>query len=307
MVYVCYDEDMNNSHTAQVKDKLVTFTHLGNKMLPKFEQVTSVAAIPFTNDGKLVAVNLRHRGLDLLAVFADVIRLDKDLIEDVRAPYDTVYMRSHFSEPTLTPEYFRSEMTTLVHTLKTMNPNVRFIDGMDTVDAIMAYEDKWLQYLTYGAFMPHTEQYNDTVDMTKFKHPVFKNRLSSRGSGVTWNQAKANPSNGEWIIQESLNIQEELRIYVILGEVYPLAAVRCSMDAGQKAEAIDFRELTDEEIRYTQEVMRQSSSLEVVGIDAARTVEGDLKVIEVNRSPGFATFEQLTGVNLARVLYDKLG
>lgn len=56
---------MNNSHTAQVKDKLVTFTHLGNKMLPKFEQVTSVAAIPFTNDGRLVVVNLRHRGLDL--------------------------------------------------------------------------------------------------------------------------------------------------------------------------------------------------------------------------------------------------
>lgn len=56
---------MNNSHKAQVKDKLVTFTHIGNGVLPNFNQVTSVAAIPFTKDGNLVVVNLRHRGLDL--------------------------------------------------------------------------------------------------------------------------------------------------------------------------------------------------------------------------------------------------
>lgn len=56
---------MNNSHKALVKDKLVTFTHIGNGVLPNFDQVTSVTAIPFTSDGQLVVVNLRHRGLDL--------------------------------------------------------------------------------------------------------------------------------------------------------------------------------------------------------------------------------------------------
>jgi len=61
----CYYETMNNSHQAQVKDKLVTFTHIGSSFLPDFSQVTSVAAIPFTSDGKLVVVNLRHRGLDM--------------------------------------------------------------------------------------------------------------------------------------------------------------------------------------------------------------------------------------------------
>lgn len=33
--------------------------------MPPFKDVTSVSAIPFTEDGKLVVVNLRHRGLDL--------------------------------------------------------------------------------------------------------------------------------------------------------------------------------------------------------------------------------------------------
>jgi 8-oxo-dGTP pyrophosphatase MutT (NUDIX family) len=56
---------MNNVYRAQVKDKLVTFTHLGNENLPDFSLVTSVSAVPFNKDGTIVAVNLRHRGLDL--------------------------------------------------------------------------------------------------------------------------------------------------------------------------------------------------------------------------------------------------
>ena len=53
-----------DSYTQKVKGKVVTFTHLGAKTVP-FEQVTSVAVVPFTASGQLVVVNLRHRGLDL--------------------------------------------------------------------------------------------------------------------------------------------------------------------------------------------------------------------------------------------------
>lgn len=38
--------------------------HLGPVEVP-FKQVTAVIAIPFTKDGKLTAVRLRHRGVDL--------------------------------------------------------------------------------------------------------------------------------------------------------------------------------------------------------------------------------------------------
>lgn len=53
-----------NSYTQDVKGKNVTFKHLGVVDIP-FEHVTSVSAAPFTENGELVVVNLRHRGLDL--------------------------------------------------------------------------------------------------------------------------------------------------------------------------------------------------------------------------------------------------
>lgn len=56
---------MNNSYKITVGGRLVTFTHLENGELPDFGQVTSVAAIPFTSDGRLVVVELFKRGLDL--------------------------------------------------------------------------------------------------------------------------------------------------------------------------------------------------------------------------------------------------
>lgn len=55
----------NNSYTTLVKGKRVTFKHLGATELPDFKYVTSVSVIPFTEDGDIVAVQLRHRGLDL--------------------------------------------------------------------------------------------------------------------------------------------------------------------------------------------------------------------------------------------------
>jgi len=244
--------------------------------------------------------------LDLLGVFADVIKLDEGSVNSLEMSYDTIYIRSHFSEPALTPEYFRHEIERLVQSAKTTNPKVRFIDSMDTVDTIMAFEDKWLQYETFGSFMPRTELYDESIDTSSFVRPVYKNRLSSNGSGVTWDQEKAVRSNNEWIIQESLDIEEELRIYILFGEVYPIGAVRRNMTEGHKAQAIDSRKLSEDEINFSLSLMKRSVGLDIVGIDVARTVDGELRLIEVNRSPGFAKFEELTGVNLASLLYEKL-
>lgn len=55
----------NSSYTTLVKGKQVTFKHIGTTELPPFQFVTSVSVIPFTEDGDIVAVRLRHRGLDL--------------------------------------------------------------------------------------------------------------------------------------------------------------------------------------------------------------------------------------------------
>ena len=55
---------MSNSFKIPIKNKLVTFTFLGRDMLPSFNEVTSVMAIPFTESGELVIIDLYNRGWD---------------------------------------------------------------------------------------------------------------------------------------------------------------------------------------------------------------------------------------------------
>lgn len=245
--------------------------------------------------------------LELLKAYADVIVLDEGSVAKNSRTYDTVYIRSHFSDPSTLPQVFRSEIDKLVEYAKVMNPQVRFIDNMDTVDAIVTFEDKWHQYELFGKFMPHTQPYGHGTDITSFKRPIFKNRLSSRGSGVTWEQDRVAKSNGEWIVQESLDIREELRIYVIQGEVYPIGAMKQVMTEGNKAHALSCRTLSQDEIDFSLSVMKMAPSLDIVGIDVARTSDGQLALMEVNRSPGFAKFYELSGVNIAETLYGSVG
>lgn len=55
----------DNSYIALVKGKQVTFIHQGASATPDFKYVTSVSVIPFTESGDIIAVRLRHRGIDL--------------------------------------------------------------------------------------------------------------------------------------------------------------------------------------------------------------------------------------------------
>ena len=57
--------ELNNKYSSVINDKLVTFTSIGVINLPPFSKVTSVCVIPFTKEGKIVAVRLKNRGLDL--------------------------------------------------------------------------------------------------------------------------------------------------------------------------------------------------------------------------------------------------
>ncbi len=57
--------ETKNSYVAFVKSKQVTFKHLGQDHTPPFESMTSVSVVPFLKNGDIVAVRLRHRGLDI--------------------------------------------------------------------------------------------------------------------------------------------------------------------------------------------------------------------------------------------------
>jgi len=243
--------------------------------------------------------------LELLGVYADVIVLDKGPIPSSLQHYDTLYIRSHFGQAATLPEVYRTEIDLLVQLAKQANPDIKFIDDTYTIDKILAVEDKWLQYTTYGDFMPKTQLLGDELDTSGFERPVFKNRLSSHGNGVTWNIEDVTQPVNDWLIQESLDITEELRVYIIHGKVYPLAAVRQSKTLNQSTQAVDARTLTQEEIEFSTGIGEKSPDMSIVGIDIARTSAGKLYLLEVNRSPGFGKFAELTGVNLARFLYDE--
>lgn len=253
----------------------------------------------------VIAVSL-DSSLALLGKHADVMVLDQKPVPGISNVYETIYIRSHFSHPDTLPQNFRAEIDDLIEEAGHFNPTIQFIDSMDTVDKIVEFEDKWQQYQTFTEFMPYTKLYEENMDISGYARPIYKNRLSSRGAGVTWDKSKITQAPRNWIVQESLDIQEELRIYIIFGEVYPVGAVKKSMSEGDKAEGINSRQLTQDEIEFSLSIIRQAPGLDMVGIDIARTTSGKLYLMEVNRSPGFAKFYELTGTNLADELYSRL-
>ena len=241
--------------------------------------------------------------IDLLGAFADIIILDKDPVPNAMAFYDTLYIRSHFGQSSTLPQVFRTEIENIVKRATQENPNIKFIDGVNSVDKILSIEDKWRQYDTYSVFMPKTKLLAEDLDVSGFDTPIYKNRLSSNGNGVTWDIDKTTGPKEDWLVQESLKITEELRVYLIYGEVYPVGALRRSKSSDENTQAVDSRLLAQDEIDFSLRIGEKGPSMDIIGLDIVRTEDGRLYLLEVNRSPGFGKFEKLTGINLAGVLY----
>ncbi len=82
-----------------------------------------------------------------------------------------------------------------------------------------------------------------------------------------WDINKVVGSQNDWIVQKSLDIAQELRVYVIYGNVYPVGTIRQSMSMTQKAQAVSFRELTLDEIEFASKVWQVVPYLDMVGHD----------------------------------------
>lgn len=241
--------------------------------------------------------------IDLLRTFADIIVLDKEPVPNKLPSYETLYIRSHFGHPSTLPEVFRSEIENIVKLAKQENPDVKFIDNTDTVDKVLEAEDKWNQYKIFSSFMPKTKLLGNNLDVSGFNHPVFKNRLSSHGNGVTWDIKETTSPRHDWLIQETIDINEELRVYVINGKVYPIGAVRQSKTSNHNMQALGSRPLDLDEIEFSSRIRQKAASMDIIGLDIARNSDGKLYLMEANRSPGFGKFATLTGINLASFLY----
>ncbi len=78
------------------------------------------------------------------------------------------------------------------------------------------------------------------------------------------------------------------------------------MTSERNTQAVDSRKLTKDEIDFSLKIAKQNRQMDMIGLDIVHAADGKLYLLEVNRSPGFAKFAELTGVNLASTLYHEI-
>ena len=228
----------------------------------------------------------------------DVLLLGSDDSVDDLSAYKSVYIRSQFNDEKFMPQNFASQINKIGTLAR--NAGIKLIDNMGSVDEIIAFEDKWYQFQLFREFMPETKL---ASEQPGFGEPViFKKRISSRAAGIAWLRSDIIGNLDDWICQPILDIQEELRVYVVRGMVVEVASIRQTKTMDQKIKVIGTRHLTSEERHFAEQVYKKRPSLDLVGIDIAVTSNG-LRLIEVNRSPVFASFMRESGQNLAELLY----
>jgi len=64
------------------KDELVNFVQLDQDFIPPFEKITSVAVVPFTEDGKIITTILRDRGIDIPG--GHILKTENNIKETVK-------------------------------------------------------------------------------------------------------------------------------------------------------------------------------------------------------------------------------
>jgi len=208
--------------------------------------------------------------------------------------FDTIYFRSHFSIPETLPNVFATEIDTVSRDFA----RNYFIDNTKTCAEIIDFEDKWQQYQIFRELMPETWRFRDAPKDEKL---IYKKRISSRARGVAFSRDEV--LDGEnWIAQRKMEILCEMRIYIICGEIFPLASTKSNKTETQKVKILEIIRIANEEIEFAKKVAKMTPKKDFLGIDVAKTQSG-LFLIEANRSPSFASFYKLSGINLAENLY----
>jgi len=209
-----------------------------------------------------------------------------------------VYFRDPFNEPSL--PISDDKISAITERFFSDNPEAYSLDGIHTIDDYYV-EDKYRQYQHFGTeFMPETWIASEHEFLPK-QH-VFKKRISCRCRDVYFEQP-ADVDLRDYIVQERRQIREEMRVFYLRGEVLRVAETRTSKTENQKVKATGYRDLSDAEIDFVKRAMSKMPELDFVGVDLAVQENGELMIIEVNRSPQFAGYYRVTGINLAEKVF----
>lgn len=241
------------------------------------------------------------RSLDLMRPFVGEVCYYDEV--DPKSPppaTDLVYFRDPFND--LAHPTSEQRLGDILYNFFLVNPNCKSIDGYRQVTDFYT-EDKWRQYQSFGPdFMPETWLASD-IDFVEGEM-VFKKRISCRCRDVFFDQNSAKALRSpDYIVQRRVKIVEEMRVFYVRGEVFRTAAIRSSKTETSKVKAIGYRELKDDEVEFIQSAMQQIPSLDFVGVDLGILDDGRKIIVEYNRSPQFAGFYRVTGINIAEKLF----
>lgn len=206
-------------------------------------------------------------------------------------PADLVYFRDPFNDPEYKPDPSRIDW------LISQHQGAQIIDNITSFQDILELEDKYLQSKAYAELYPRTwlPSQQDFVPGSCLAKP----RVSQRAKNILFS-LEGQTIDDSWIIQDLLDIQEELRVYVVCGDVLEQASIKSSKSSG-KVKIIGDRSLTPAEVTFVHQAM-EKCTLDVVGFDIAILPDNQYRVIEANRSPQFLRYTERTGLNLAALI-----
>lgn len=160
-----------------------------------------------------------------------------------------------------------------------------------------SFEDKYCQFMKHSGYIPNAFLTSDGTFLNG-KH-LAKKRISQHAKDICFNEANF---DDDYIIQDSMDIQEELRVYVIFNNLVEQATIKTSKSPDSKVKVIGKRHLTEKEKAICKKIAALSG-LDFIGIDLAILKNGELKLIEANRSPQFKRFVELYGESsLSKIL-----
>ncbi len=141
---------------------------------------------------------------------------------------------------------------------------------------------------------------------------VLKELEGKRGKGVfrlkfsEIHSFLSSLKGAEYIVQEFLPFEEELRVMVIDGKAvgaFKKESVHWIKNIAKNSVGINFK--LNKEISDIAVKAAKSTQIEIAGVDLALH-EGKWFVLETNRSPQFQAFENCTGINAAKKITEYL-
>lgn len=209
---------------------------------------------------------------------------------------DFIYLRDPFNSQLSPGEVFPVLESSFQNNKKSV-----FIDHLSTTDEVYL-EDKWLQYLVFSDFMPHTWQLS-TADSESGGSHIYKKRISSRARGISFVPPKNEQE--KYIGQDRLKIAEEYRVLEVHHNILNEVLVKSSKTEIQEVKVQRALAIPSNLRDFILRVQKKHH-FDLVGYDVAKTEDGNLHLIEVNRSPQIRAYVRETGVNPFQLLLSHL-